>query len=291
MKILVSGVAGFVASNIANDLFNKYDITGVDDLSFGNRANLRREVRFIEKDFNKLSDKVLSSFDVLIHCACANIIYAQTNQVKTFKINALDSIELFNRFKGKIIYTSTASVYGQSKELPTPETAPMNVSNAYDQSKLIAERFLEIRGNYTTLRLSNVYGVNQRPDNPYAGVIGKFIDSAIKSKPFNVYGDGSCTRDYTYISDVVNAVELAIEADPLNTSVNISGNCEASSLDLVREIKSLTNSTSNVNHTEVRQIDTIKRRLLDISKAKELLNWSPKIGLTEGLKKTIDYQY
>ncbi len=286
MKILITGGMGFVGSNIANILNDKYDITVVDDLSFGSKKNLKRDVFKLVIDFNDLSQEFLDQFDVLVHCATANINFAITKPIETFKINALNTINLFSRFKGKIVYTSTSSVYGSSKTLPTKESEPKNVYNAYDQSKLIAEQYLQLRGNYTTLRLSNVYGKNQRPENTYAGVVGKFLFQAMKRIPITVYGDGKATRDYTYVDDVVKAVDLCIEQDAKNKEYNVSGYNEFSTNALVKEIVDAVGEPYNVEHLKNRPIDKISRRLLDSTLIKEDMGWEAEVDLKDGLKKT-----
>jgi UDP-glucose 4-epimerase len=288
MNILITGGAGFVGSNVANQLKRKHDIKVFDNLKFGCRENLDEGINFYNVDFSMFLEDKLNQFDILLHLACANIIYAQHNKVDTFKVNALDSIDLFKKFKGKIIYTSTASVYGDNN-VPTTEDAEKKVSNAYDQSKLIAEKYLELRGNYTTLRLSNVYGPNQRASNPYSGVIAKFITAGLKGNEMHIHGDGSATRDYTYIDDVVNAIDRAIELDATNCPINISGNEETSIEALAVYISHLLEIPINVKYIKNRQIDTISRRWLDITRARDLLGWEPKVKLKEGLIKTIEW--
>lgn len=291
MKILVTGAAGFVGSNLANRLYElDADIVAVDNLDFGYRENLHEEIDFLEEDFASLHDGYLNQFDILVHCACANIIYAQENQVDTFRTNALKTIKLFDAFKGKIVYTSTASVYGQASILPTNEEYPVETTNAYDQSKYIAELFLSKRQNYTTLRLSNVYGKNQRPSNAYSGVIGKFIYAALNNKAMRTYGNGRATRDYTYIDDVVEAIIKAINTKSLNTEINISTGRETSVQDLILYISNLCNISINVKSAGKRDIDRITRRCLDASKAKKLLDWEAKTDIIIGLQRTIKWQ-
>ena len=289
MKILVTGGAGFVGSNVAIDLISKgHDVFIVDDLSFGSKENIG-DVPFYQLGFEYLLEKDLLNFDVLVHCATSNIIYAIDFPIKTFKNNAINTVELFNKFKGKIVYTSTASVYGQADNFPTTEDSTIRVSNAYDQSKYIVELFLRQRGNYTTLRLSNVYGVNQRPDNPYCGVIGKVISEVINGEEISVFGDGSQTRDFTYISDVVRAIGLTVEQKPVNTEVNIATGRETSVNELIELAISVVGNSVPVKNTSLRKIDGIKRRCLSVIKASEQLNWKQTICLEEGLVKTIEW--
>ncbi len=289
-KILLTGGLGFIGSNIANKLWDKYDITIVDDLSFGDERNNEMLTEFKYGGFEDLREYYLNDFDILLHCATVNINYAINYPIETFKINALKTIELFQRFKGKIIYTSTSSVYGQANELPTKEYSDELVFNAYDQSKLIAEKFLQQRGNFTTLRLSNVYGENQRPDNEYSGVICKFIYNILKGEPVSIYGLGESTRDYTYVDDVVDAIELCIEQKAKNKEINISGGNEIATIDLaVKLAKIMDDQVLRVKKLKKRKIDKISRRYLDVTLAKEELGWTPKTDFNNGLEKTIKW--
>lgn len=288
-KILLTGACGFVGSNIAAKLIEAgYNPILVDDCRFGNPINSGHN-HFRKMDFNDLTSDELAQYDILVHCATSNIIYAMDRPIETFQNNATNTIKLFQRFKGKIIYTSTASVYGQAKILPTPEDADILTNNSYDQSKYIAELYLQQRGNYTTLRLSNVYGTNQRPDNPFCGVIGRLCCDALCSQEVNINGSGTQTRDYTYVEDVVTAVILAVLSPAFNTEINIATGIETSIMDLVKIISDITEKTILDNHIKPRKIDGIFRRCLDIQKAEKILGWKPKTTLTEGIKKTISW--
>ena len=301
--ILITGACGFVGSNLYNRLSqdDNYVVMGCDNMAFGYIKNIGMDeiedmknlkASFLFDDFDKFPQNILDQTDILLHLGTSNIIYAMTEPVKVFEVNAYKTIKLFEKFKGKIIYTSTTSVYGQADIIPTSETAEPKLSNAYDQSKLIAEHFLRQRGNYTTLRLSNVYGPNQRPESAYCGVVGRLVAQALKGESLTVIGDGTQTRDYTFVDDVVNAVLLAIEQDAKNTEINIASGKEATILNLV-DLISMEESIPKfgVNKGVVkRSIDKINRRCLLIEKAKYELGWSPKTSLTEGLRKTISWQ-
>lgn len=289
-KIILTGACGFVGSNISKRLFESgYEIVNIDDLSFGNKDNLSVNNELHRFGFEQLTEETLSKFDILIHCATSNIIYAMDKPIETFQNNATNTIKLFQKFKGKIIYTSTASVYGQADIIPTPEDAEIRTNNAYDQSKYIAELFLQQRGNYTTLRLSNVYGTNQRADNPFCGVMGKLVNNILNDKPVKINGDGKQTRDYTHADDVVDAIMIAIEREALNTEINIASGKETSINELVDAIVIITDKTALREYVESRKIDGIIRRCLDIRKAEQLLGWKPKIFLGEGICKTIEW--
>lgn len=289
MRILITGAAGFIGSNLCNH-FDQIgiDYCGVDNLSFGYEDNLINKENLCKFGFEKMDEVDVNNFDVLVHLACANIIYAQTNQVDTFRHNALNTFHLFRSFKGKIIYTSTSSVYGQADVFPTDENSAIRLSNAYDQSKYLSELYLQLRGNFTTLRLSNVYGNNQRPDHPYSGAVGKFIHCAMQKKPFLINGDGTATRDYTHVSDVLSAIMSAIEKPALWEAVNIGTGRETTGLKLAYMISDEMGVPFNVTFTDNRSIDIIQRRCLDIRKAERLLSWHPKVKLENGLKLTIN---
>ena len=283
--IYITGIAGFVGSNLANTLHELgYPVTGCDNLQFGYAENVTQNIKFDRRGFEDINIKA----DVLVHCATVNLIYSQGHEVETFRTNALNTIDLFNRFKGKIIYTSTASVYGNAKKLPTPEDCTKVTCNSYDQSKLIAEKYLHRRGNYTTLRLSNVYGKNQHPGHPYSGVIGKFIGRVKKGLPVEIIGDGIDTRDFTYVKDVVSAIIKAINAPAFNTEINIASGIENSIIKVAHDVHDILGKEFKAEFIEKRSIDGISRRWLDIEKAKDVLNWQPEYSLKEGIKDCID---
>lgn len=287
-NILLTGACGFVGSNISARLRKMgYYCERVDNLIFGNASNV--EGYFIKMGFEDLHKSFLDRFDILVHCATSNIIYAMDKPIETFQNNATNTIKLFQRFKGRIIYTSTASVYGQATVIPTPEDAEIRTNNAYDQSKYIAELFLQQRGNYTTLRLSNVYGTNQRADNPFCGVIGKLAYGIVNGERVKINGDGLQTRDYTFVDDVIDAIMIAIEKESLNTEINIATSRETSILDLCNMIAGQISGVSLMDNVETRKIDGITRRALDISKAQKILGWKPKISIEEGIRKTIEW--
>ena len=289
MKILVTGSAGFVGSATANYLSKYHNVIGVDDLSFGNIKNVKH--KFVRMSFNDLQTDYINEFDTLIHCATSNIIYSQDNPIDTFINNAIYTCDLFERFKGQIIYTSTTSVYGNADTLPTPESQPLKLTNAYDTSKYVAEQYLQLRGDYTILRLSNVYGPGQRPDNPYCGVIGRLVNKALHNEPLTVIGDGKDTRDYTYIDDVVRAIDLVVESGPIYDILNISGSVEYDINTIVTLItQSMPDIDLKIEHIEKRTIDKIKRRWIDNSRAKELIKWKPETDLFTGLLETIYWQ-
>lgn len=291
MKIFITGIGGFVGSNIAIALHHQgHRVGGCDTFQFGSSKNLLVGPLGVHyKNFADMKEEVLEEYDILVMSHCANIIYAMTHEAETYKINGLQTMQGIEKFSGKIIYLSTASVYNQANEIPTPETSPLHCVNAYDHSKLMIELYLKERRNFTTLRLSNVYGDNQRPESPYAGVVGRFIDQVIKGEPINIHGTGEQTRDYTFVTDVVRAVMCAINEDPCETEINIASGVETSCIELAKEIFRQAGVEVAINMVPNRKIDTIDRRCLDIKKADDLLNWQPNVFLPEGIARTIEW--
>lgn len=276
-------------SNVAK-MFHQigWQVHGVDNLKFGSPKNIPDGITFDIMDFNEINRNFLNSFDVLVHGATSNIIYAMEDNIDTMRNNGINTIKLFQKFRGRIIYTSTASVYNNAAILPTPEDARVDITNAYDGSKLLAELYLHDRGNYTTLRLSNVYGINQRPSNPYCGVMARFIDDAMHDRPIKIIGDGSQSRDMTYIRDVEGAI-LCVKDKSYDTEINIASGKEIQIRVLAETIFNVLEKTPKYEFIERRLIDNIERRCLDISKAKKLLKWSPQVDLHEGIRKTIEW--
>lgn len=266
MKILVTGSAGFIGGNLCHKLWMAgYDVMGLDNLQFGYKDNMPKDMPFYLMsvgDVNKFANR----FDIIVSCHTANIIYAMTNPMETWQTNGNDTIGMFSNFNGRIIYTSTSSIYGNAPVIPTPEDSPLNMTNTYARSKYAPELFLQDRGNYTTLRLTNTYGRFQRPDHPYSGVIGKMIGSAMKGEKVKIYGDGSQTRDFIYVDDVVDAVIKAIQLPALNTEINI-GTGKETSIKQVADTVSQHFNNFQVEYVDGRPIDNITRRCLDIKKS------------------------
>ena len=290
MNICVIGALGFIGSNLMNELRKtNHMVVGVDDLRFGYESNLESNGVFIE-DYNLLDSDFLNDFDCIVFMATSNIIYAMEKPVETFINNSLNALSLFSRYGGKIVYTSTSSVYGNATEIPTTEFADVNCSNAYDTSKRIGEQFLLERGNATILRLSNTFGINQRPENPYCGAIGRMIDRVLHNESIEIYGDGTQTRDFNYVSNVTDAIIKAIELPAIKDPINIASGKEIAIKDLATMISKIINQPTSLKYIPERKIDlTVKRRCLDITRAKKLLGWIPKVSLEDGLKKTIEW--
>ena len=291
MKSLgIVGGFGFIGTNCTLRLKEAgYNVTVIDNFSFSDKKNIPLNVKYIEKGYENLTEHELNFFDEIVFVACSNIIYSVDYPIETIRNNAINFYDFINKFKGKIVFTSTSSKYGNAKKYPITEETEINVSNFYDSSKYIAELFLKNRGNQTTLVLTNTYGKYQRVENPYCGVVSRMIDRVEKGLPIEIFGNGNSTRDYNHVSDVCEAILLAVEKEPLNTSINLGTGVETNSKQLATIISEAFNVPTKFTYVPERKIDGIKRRCLDNSKAKELLGWTPKTDLKTGIQKTIDW--
>jgi len=289
MRILLTGCAGFIGSNIARRLIKDgHYVVGIDDMSFGFRENIYEGLFFMQMDFKDFDSK--DEFDCLIHCATTNIIYGQDHPIETFKNNSEKTIDLFDRFKGKIIYLSSCSVYGKIESLCAKETESIKTNNPYSLSKYAAEQYLRCRKDFTTLRLSNVYGPGHNPRSKYCGVVNKFIYNIYNDNPIEIYDSEENTRDYTYVDDVVDAIIKAMYMSSLNTEINIGTGIQISVKELCHIINDFfPGKPLAIMRTEGRDIDDIKRRCLNNEKANKLLNWKPKTELRDGIQKTIEW--
>jgi UDP-glucose 4-epimerase len=300
-KVLVVGGAGFIGSNLVNRLVPEgAAVTVLDDLFTGDLNNIEfmRDITFVKgsvTDFDLVEDLV-KSVDIVFNLACHNIIVSTQRPREDFNVNVSGMLNILIAAKKygieMIVYSSSASVYGNARYLPVNEDDRITILNPYAASKLSAENycmaFFESYGiPVTVLRYSNVYGIKQSPNNPYCGVVSKFFDSVLNDDPPQIHGDGEQTRDYTYVDDVVEATMLAaLSPKVVGEVLNIGTGKETS----VRELASLVLEISGKNMKPIfidrRDIDNIRRRVLNIEKVRKHLKWIPNTTLGDGLKKT-----
>ena len=303
-KILVTGGAGFVGSNLVKALAETYkaDVTVMDDLFTGNRGFLKGiKHEFIHgsvSDYN-IVEELVKKADIVFHLAARNIIVSNSNPREDLEVNVIGTFNILEACKQhgieRLIYTSTASVYGSPKTLPISEDSSKEFLSFYSASKFSGEvycqTFYEVFNvPVAIVRYSNVFGYNQLPLNPYCGVIGKFIESSIAGLPIKIHGDGEQTRDYTFIADAVEAtISAAIVPRAIGQIYNIATGAETSVKNLAIIINSLTGSQSPLEYIDKRDIDNIRKRYLNIDKIRHELKFSPLTGLETGLSKTIEW--
>jgi len=301
LKVLVTGGAGFVGSNLVNRLVEEgAKITVLDDLFSGRRENIHYldDIEFIEgsvTDFDLL-EKVMSGKNMVFNLAVRNIIVSVKSPRLDFKVNTEGTFNVLQAAKDtgvdRVIYTSSASVYGNPRYLPINEDDRLSTLNPYAASKLSGENYCfafyeTYRLPVSILRYSNVYGVNQSPLNPYCGVVSKFFESLMKNEAPHIHGDGEQTRDFTYVDDVVEATLLASLNPRCEGDVfNVGTGKETSVNELADRILGVTESGVKPKYIDRRDIDNIRRRVLNIEKSRRVLRWIPQTTLDAGLKKT-----
>jgi UDP-glucose 4-epimerase len=298
VRILVTGGGGFIGSALVLYLVKKGDKVTV----FDNFSNSEKKIDSSEgikvikgdiTDYNSL-EKAIQNHDVVIHLAAKiDVNESILKPDETFAVN-VDGTEnvikacLKNKIKN-IVAISSAAVYGESKKLPVSETSPLQPMSPYGQSKMQMEKILEeyaikYRLNIINLRLFNVYGKNQSA--AYAGVITKFIDNIKNNKPLVIFGDGSNTRDFISIEDVVYSIHKSIEhlENKRGNAYNIASGESISINDLAKLLLSISGKKIDIQFKQAKQGDIKKSETL-VELASRELNFETKINLEEGLKK------
>lgn len=307
-KALVTGGLGFVGHNLVKSLVNDYGcgVTVVDDCTNSSESvisGLRDKV-----DFHKISvldtEKffpLLNEVQYVFHLACIQIAASGSNPVKDMQVNAQSTLQILEHLRynehpllERFVYTSSCSVYGSSSRLPVSENDATRVLSNYAATKLLGEQYTLIYNrNYnipvSVVRYSNVYGYGQSPRNPYCGVLGKFVHNALTSQPLSIFGDGEQTRDYTFIADAVDATILsAVHPMAYGDVFNVGTSVETSVNRLVQLISAYIPGCTVLNVQE-RDIDNIRRRMIDIEKIHQRLGWTPRVGMQKGIELTLDW--
>jgi UDP-glucose 4-epimerase len=303
--VLVTGAAGFVGSNLVAALVERHGarVIAVDDLFTGDREHLRSVMDRIEFRVACVTDDdtaaiVREGADYVFHLAARNIIASTEDPVRDFDVNARGTLKLLmaaresKRLK-RFVYSSTASVYGNPQGLPASEGDPTSFLSPYAASKHAGEAYCQVfyeqyGVSTSVVRYSNVYGRNQSPKNPYCGVVGKFTRAALAGEALLIHGDGEQTRDYTYISDAVDAtIAVAVSANASGHTYNVGSGAETSVNRLAEIIVDATGSKSPVQYLDRRDIDNVRRRVLNIEKIRREVRWSPQVSLRQGLQRTV----
>lgn len=302
--ILVTGGAGFVGTNLVRTLALKYNanVTVLDNLFNGNNENLagvRHQFVLGSIEDKALVNECVKGKDLVFHLASLNINVSNYDPREDLNVNVGGSYNVFEaclKHKvGRVVFSSSSSIYGNPQSLPVQEADPKSFLNFYSASKYSAEvyakTFHEVFGlPITILRYSNIYGDYQTPANPYCGVIGKFIAAALAGEPLKVHGDGLQTRDYTYIDDAVNAtIAAALCPQAVGEDYNIGTGRQSSVMEIANAIIQLTKSRSAIRHVENRDIDNIRNRCICISKAMDDLQYRPAFTMEEGLRATVQW--
>jgi UDP-glucose 4-epimerase len=231
--------------------------------------------------------------------AARNIIASTKNPLEDFATNIGGTLNVLMAARDasvrRVVYTSSASVYGNARHLPVNEDDATNMLSPYAVSKYGGENYCKaFYESYdvpvASLRYSNVYGPSQRPDNPYCGVVAKFFSAVMAGQQPVIHGDGEQTRDYTYVADAVEATLLAAVSPRAEGQVyNVGTGRETSVNQLAELIIRISGHNVHPRHVDRRDIDNIRRRVLNIEKARGELRWTPEATLENGLRATHDW--
>jgi UDP-glucose 4-epimerase len=297
MRALVTGGAGFIGSNIVKLLLEEgHSVTVLDNLSSGYRCNLDPfpSVRFVEgdiRDGGKLSDAIEKA-EVVFHLA-ASVGNQRSieNPLEDSDVNLIGTLRVLEAARKagarKIVYSSSAGIFGELKQLPIAEDHPVEPDSPYGASKLAAEKqclvYSKLFGiESMCLRYFNVYGTNQRYD-AYGNVIPIFMHRLLKGEPLVIFGDGEQTRDFVNVRDVAQANFKAAMAQGISGAFNISSGKRISVNELVRLLIQVSGRQPRVEYGPVRKGD-VRHSLADISSAKRAFGFNPTVDLHEGLR-------
>jgi UDP-glucose 4-epimerase len=300
MKVLVTGGAGFIGSHIVDQLIaDGHQVVVIDNLSSGRREQVNKSASFHEIDLTseQLTQVIIQERpQVIVHQAAQTRVDVSIDQpARDANTNIIGTINLLEgaRQAGtkKIVFASTAAVYGNPSYLPIDEQHPVQPLSGYGAAKSAAEHYLQIYHylygiDYTILRYANVYGLRQDPRGE-GGVVSIFIDKILHNQPVTIFGDGEQTRDYVYVEDIARANLLAIERAN-GEVINVGTGVQTSIKQLIALFEKITKGSVRKEYGPARSGD-IQHSYFAGHKAKEHLSWEPQISLEEGLRRTFLY--
>lgn len=303
-RILVTGGAGFIGSHLCKRLLEDgNDVICLDNFFTGSKDNIRALIgdNHFELVRHDITKEYYAEVDEIYNLACpASPIHYQYNPIKTIKtsvMGAFNMLGLAKRCKAKILQASTSEVYGDPKVHPQVEgywghVNPIGIRSCYDEGKRCAETICmdyhrQNKVNVRIIRIFNTYGPNMAKND--GRVVSNFIMQALQNKDITIYGDGSQTRSFCYVSDLVDGmIRMMNNSQGFIGPVNLGNPSERTVLDLANIIIKLTNSNSKIIYKELPSDDPTQRQP-NISLAKKELDWEPKVNIEEGLLKTIEY--
>jgi nucleoside-diphosphate-sugar epimerase len=305
-KVLVTGGAGFIGSNLANELVRQgAKVTIIDNLATGfqeNLAEIEGDFEFIEGDLNDDSAlrKALEGVEIVFHqAALPSVPRSVDNPQETHAacVNATFNLLLKARDSGvkRLVYAASSSAYGNQALLPKVETMRPEPLSPYAAAKLMGEYYCQVFSNVykletISLRYFNVFGPRQNPSSMYSGVISRFIDSLMSGKTPVIYGDGEQSRDFTFVANVINAnLKAAQTTKGIGQVMNCSNGERISLNELLEVLKKITGKAEVEADYQTERAGDVKHSQADNSRAKEYLGYEKLVGLEEGLKRTIDW--
>lgn len=303
MKILVTGGAGFLGSHLCERLLDlNHEVICVDNFYTGNNKNILhlRESRNFDFLRHDITFPLYLEADGIFNLACpASPVHYQKNPVQTFKSNvhgAINMLGLAKRTGARFFQASTSEVYGDPTISPQPEeywgnVNPIGIRSCYDEGKRAAETLTfdyhrQFGVDIRVARIFNTYGPRMATDD--GRVVSNFIIQALQGKDLTVYGDGTQTRSFCYVDDLIEGFIKLFFAEGVHQPINLGNPVPVNMLSLAEEIIDLTKSSSKVIMTKLPSDDP-KQREPNIEKAEKILDWKPKISRHDGLLKTVEY--
>lgn len=304
-RILVTGGAGFIGSHLCERLLREgNDVICLDNYFTGSKKNIAHllDNPYFELVRHDVTSPYFAEVDEIYNMACpASPVHYQYNPIKTIKtsvMGAINMLGLAKRVKARILQASTSEVYGDPEIHPQTEdywgnVNPIGIRSCYDEGKRCAETlFMDYHNQNNVdikiIRIFNTYGPNMNPDD--GRVVSNFIVQALQNEDITIFGDGSQTRSFQYVDDLVEGISRMMQTRHNFTGpVNIGNPNEFTILELAQKVIELTNSKSKIIHLPLPQDDPTQRQPNISLAKKELNNWEPTIQLNNGLVKTIDY--
>jgi nucleoside-diphosphate-sugar epimerase len=302
---LVTGAAGFIGSNIVEELVRRGErVRALDNLSTGKRSNIEPflgNIDFVEGDITDSSvvAEAMQGVDYVLHqAALPSVPRSVADPLVSHEINATGTLKMLLAARDagvkRLVFASSSSVYGDSPTMPKHEGMPTQPRSPYAVNKLAGEEYTRIFASLyglptVALRYFNVFGPRQDPHSAYAAVIPAFVAAMLENRQPTIYGDGTQTRDFTYVSNVVHANLLACESSSADgMALNVACGESFSLLDLVKHINRLLGTNIEPLFEPERKGD-VKHSLAAIDQARERLGYAPQVSFEEGLARTVSY--
>jgi UDP-glucuronate decarboxylase len=303
MKVLVTGGAGFIGSHLCERLLSQgHEVVCLDNFFTGRRDNIRPLLDYARFELlrHDVCEPLLLEVDQIYNLACpASPVHYQYNPIKTVKSNVMGTLNMLvlaRRVGARILQASTSEVYGEPHVHPQTESYwgnvnPIGLRSCYDEGKRVAETLMmdyhrQNKVDTRIARIFNTYGPRMAESD--GRVVSNFIVQALRGEPLTLYGDGSQTRSFCYVDDLVEGLMRLMNADGLHHPVNLGNPGEFSIRQLAEAIAELCQADLKVEFRPLPQDDPTQRRP-DISRARELLNWQPTVQLRQGLERTVPY--
>ncbi len=302
-RILVTGGAGFIGSHLVEKLLQQgHEVLSLDNYFTGTKENLRHLLTLPELELirHDVVNPIMLEVDQIYHLACpASPVHYQYNPVKTLKTNVMGTLNMLGmakRVKARILLASTSEIYGDPKIHPQREDYWGNVNciglrSCYDEGKRVAETLMmdyhrQNRVDIRVARIFNTYGPRMAIND--GRVVSNFCVQALTGRDITIYGDGSQTRSFCYITDLVEGLVRLMNREAFHEPVNLGNPEEYTIIDLAQKILAMTQSPAQVVFRPLPPDDPVKRRP-DISRAREILGWQLSVPLTVGLQETIPH--